>query len=280
MSLDLDRVTRAVEETAREEVLPRFRKLSDAERRMKEGGEVVTVADEAAERRLTARLRDLLPGSEVVGEEAASADPAVFGHLAGEGSVWLVDPIDGTANFADGIPIFAVMVALVRDGRTVASWIHDAPNGRTAVAEAGGGSWLDGGRLRAAAAAPLDRMTGTLLAGRHGGEALRQRIRALRERLGAVKSLRCAAAEYLRLATGEMHYSLFTRLMPWDHAAGVLLHAEAGGFSRTAEGRPYSPAERGGRGLLLAPDEAAWQALYEVLFEDVEPPIGPTAAGP
>lgn len=280
MTVSIEAVTRILEETAAEEVLPRFRSLGEADKRIKAGGDLVTVADEAAERRLTQRLRDHLPGSLVVGEEAAAADPEVFAHLLQDEAVWLIDPIDGTINFAEGVPVFAMMLALVEGGEICAAWIHDVPGGRTGVAERGSGSWIGGRRLEAAAAAPLGEMTGTLHAGQFGGSELRERIRAKRAALGAIGSLRCAGAEYLRLAAGDMHYSLFTKLMPWDHAPGVLLHAEAGGHAWTAEDRPYSPRRRESRGLLLAPDRASWQALYEALYGDAALPAGGTPGAP
>ena len=80
-SVPIEEVTRILVETAAEEVLPRFRNLGEDDKRIKAGGEVVTVVDEASERRLTQRLRDLLPGSLVVGEEATAADPGVFANL-------------------------------------------------------------------------------------------------------------------------------------------------------------------------------------------------------
>ena len=79
-SVPIEEVTRILVETAAEEVLPRFRNLGEDDKRIKAGGEVVTVVDEASERRLTQRLRDLLPGSLVVGEEAAAADPGTEAH--------------------------------------------------------------------------------------------------------------------------------------------------------------------------------------------------------
>ncbi|MDJ0942128.1 MAG: inositol monophosphatase [Kiloniellales bacterium] len=280
MTVSIEEVTRVLLETAAEEVLPRFRSLDEEDKRIKAGGEVVTVADEAAERRLTQRLRALLPGSLVVGEEAAAADPEVFANLARDEAVWLIDPIDGTTNFAEGVPVFAMMLALVERGEICAAWIHDVPGERTGVAERGSGSWIEGHRLQVAAAAALGEMTGTLHAGQFGGSELRERIRAKRGKLGAIRSLRCAGAEYLRLAAGEMHYSLFTKLMPWDHAPGVLLHAEAGGYAWTAEDRPYSPRRRESRGLLLAPDEASWRLLHEELYGDAVVTTGGTPGAP
>ncbi|HEX3499228.1 MAG TPA: inositol monophosphatase family protein, partial [Stellaceae bacterium] len=134
MLVDSEKVRRLIVEVAESEVMPRFEKLETGDISEKGPGDLVTVADVASERRLTPALRDLLPGSLVVGEEAAAADPAVLTLLGGDDPVWVVDPIDGTANFAAGIPIFAIMVALIRRGETLAAWIHDPVKRVTASA--------------------------------------------------------------------------------------------------------------------------------------------------
>lgn len=265
MQPDLDRVTGLLVNVGQEVVVPGFRSLSRDDIHHKDGGEVVTVVDRAVEQRLGGELMGLLPGSRVIGEEAVAADPRVMEHLEHDGWVWIIDPIDGTANFAGGVPVFAVMVALLQAGRTVASWIHD-PNGkRTAVAEAGGGAYLDGDKLRVAAPGTAGDMTGTLHASRFATAEMAAHIKDRRQTLNTVKSLRCAGAEYMRLSDGSLHFSLFTKLMPWDHAPGVLLHGEAGGVGRTLDGRDYVPG-RPGKGLLLAPDADSWQALHDSLF--------------
>lgn len=270
MRLDVDAVTRIIERTAAEEVMPRFRALADHEVREKAPGDLVTVADEAAERRLSHELCALHPGTLVLGEEAAAADPGALELVRGAEPLWIVDPIDGTGNFAAGRPIFAVMVALVHGGRTLAAWINQPIAGRTAVAEVGAGAWIGGRRLRVAPTAAPAEMRGSLHADTFATKAVARQVARRRERVGAIKSLRCAGVEYLRMAAGETHFSLFTKLMPWDHAPGVLIHGEAGGTARTLDGVAYGPARRDAPALILAPDEAGWQALHAALFGDDE----------
>ena len=148
MTVDIEKVTAILREVAAEEVLPRFRALAEHEVRAKDSGELVTVADLAAERQITRRLRDLLPGSQVVGEEATAEEPALLDKFTQEDDwIWVIDPIDGTANFARGKPVFALMVGLVRRGETRAAWILDPIGPRCATAERGAGAWLDGARL-------------------------------------------------------------------------------------------------------------------------------------
>lgn len=267
MKPDIQTVAALIEEVAAVEILPRFERLAAHEVREKAPGDLVTVADEGAETWLTPRLLAALPGSLVLGEEAAAADPEILRHLHEAESLWLIDPIDGTANFAAGRPSFAVMIAYLHHGQAAASWIYDPIGRRMAVAERGAGAFV-GGRKLAAAPAPANvaEMTGTLHVGQFGDPALRVRVQERRHLVAAMKSLRCAGLEYMRLAEGQTHFSLYSRLMPWDHAPGVLLHVEAGGYAAYLDGRPYHPARIDARGLMIAPDGASWQALHDLLL--------------
>lgn len=258
-------------DAADREILPRFRRLADDDVSTKSGPlDLVTVADRAAERRIAERLADRFPGALVVGEEGCAEDPTRLDRLASAERAIVVDPIDGTFNFAAGLPLFGVMAAVVIDGRTVAGVIHD-PMGRDHLcAIAGEGAWIvgrDGGPerpVRVAAAAPVDEMHGPIswpwLASPE-----RERVAARQTRLAMAYCFRCAAHEYRLVATGAAHLALYGKLMPWDHLAGALIHAEAGGFSARLDGSPYRPSDRDG-GLLLAPDEASWHALREALL--------------
>ena len=109
--------------------------------REKGPGDLVTVADEESERQLTRRLMELVPNSAVIGEEAVAADQKVLDRIFDDVPVWIIDPVDGTSNFAAGKPAFGVIVAYARRGETLAGWIHDPLGKRTAVAMKGEGAW-------------------------------------------------------------------------------------------------------------------------------------------
>jgi fructose-1,6-bisphosphatase/inositol monophosphatase family enzyme len=254
---DADKVGRIIAEIAAAEIMPYFEKLGHGDVTEKGPGDLVTVADVAAEKQLSAALAALLPGSLVVGEEGVAADSSVLDVLAGETPVWLIDPIDGTANFAGGIPLFAVMVALVRDGKAMMGWIHDPVSRRTATAASGEGAWLDGTRLTVAAT------TGSPGA-RLGNRRLARLTAGKTDLVETVFNYRCAGHEYIALASGAAQFAYYNRLFPWDHAPGELLHREAGGIAARLDGTPYVP--RGVEtGLLLAHDEATWTALRDAL---------------
>jgi fructose-1,6-bisphosphatase/inositol monophosphatase family enzyme len=255
---------------ANTEIMPRFKHLAAADIRTKSGPlDPVTIADEAAERALTAGLKALFPNADILGEEAVSKDFSLLRRLQQPGPVWVIDPIDGTANYAAELPLFGVMVALIEADQVLAGFIHDPLGDDTAVAISGGGAWMianDGARrpLRVAAPAPVKAMTGSI-SWRYLAEPLHSHVLHRLDRLASVMDYRCAAHQYRMLAGGHCHVNLFGRLYPWDHAAGFLLHREAGGYARRFDGSDYHPSEING-GLLLAPDEASWHALADTLL--------------
>jgi fructose-1,6-bisphosphatase/inositol monophosphatase family enzyme len=98
-------------------------------------------------------------------------------------------------------------------------------------------------------------------------EPLRSRVMSRLHYLAAAPDYRCAAHQYRMLAAGHTQMQLFRKLLPWDHAAGVLLHREAGGYSAHFDGSPYVPSAITA-GLLLAPNAESWQELKRVLLEE------------
>jgi fructose-1,6-bisphosphatase/inositol monophosphatase family enzyme len=89
-----------------------------------------------------------------------------------------------------------------------------------------------------------------------------RRNEALTAKLGPIRVTRCSGRDHIDLTAGALHYALYRRSMPWDHAAGALLHAEAGGYNAGYDGEPYSPARPPEQGILLAPDRDSWRALH------------------
>lgn len=266
---DRETVAALIAAAAAAEIMPRFAKLGAGDIREKAPGDLVTVADEAMERRLDPQLLALTPGALMVGEEATAADPKLLEQVGDADWAWVIDPIDGTANFADSQPIFGVIVALLRRGDPVAAWIHDPIARETVSAAAGEGAWLGKRRLRVARVPAREQdLSGVLLAGYYGSKEIGRLTQKNRGKVKPVKSVRSVAHEYLRLARGEMHFLLSTKLMPWDHAAGVLIHREAGGHSEYLEGGAYAAARLHADGLLLAPDRDSWEALRRILLED------------
>jgi fructose-1,6-bisphosphatase/inositol monophosphatase family enzyme len=252
MTLSLiDRVSALVDQVGAEQVLPRYQALAEGEIEEKSPGELVTIADREAEDALARGLAAILPEARFVGEEVCARDPSLLERL-GEGRVWIVDPIDGTANFAAGRPPFAIMVALLDQGEIVASWMHDPLSGRIAAAERGSGAWIDGERIRASAGFPAREQLHGTISRFFVPDGLHPAVDALEAGVGRiVPTRRCAGDEYPLVATGERDFALFWRTLVWDHAPGVLFLTESGGVARRPGGAPYRPAEPG-LGMVLA----------------------------
>lgn len=267
---DISAVILLLRDVSRTEIMPRFKHLAAGDIHTKSGPlDPVTVADEAAERALAAGLRQLFPDADVIGEEAVARQPDLLKRLALPGKIWIIDPIDGTANYAAELPLFGVMLALVVADEVIAGFIHDPVCDDTAIALAGRGAFMvaaDGrrSRLHVAAPVPVAQMTGSV-SWRYMAEPLRSHVLHRLDRLAAVTDYRCAAHQYRMLAAGHCHMQIFRRLYPWDHAAGFLLHQQAGGYARHFDGSVYNPSQIDG-GLLLAPDETSWHELAKALL--------------
>lgn len=262
-SVDIEKVTELIRRVAVDIILPRHRKLGDGDITEKDHGELVTVADLETEKWLSRELMNLLPGSSVVGEEAAYADPKVFDRLSDGDSVWVIDPVDGTHNFAKGLDIFATIVALVRNGETVAGWIYEPFSGVLAQGEVGAGVTVDAVGVR----------LGSGQAHTHcDGVAARQLFeRAERDEsfIDDVFRPNCAGHEYIQILRGERRFTAYTKLMPWDHAAGSFMIVEAGGYSALLDGNRYDVAHPVGN-LLSAGDEKTWRRVQSILADDNE----------
>ncbi|WP_341717753.1 inositol monophosphatase family protein [Micromonospora sp. FIMYZ51] len=262
----LDEVAGLLRETADRVVLPSFRHLGAGDVTEKAPGELVTVADRKAEDVIAAGLRQLRPGSVVVGEEAVADDPELLRHLAGAGDVWLVDPIDGTANFAAGRRPFALMISLHTDGEPVAAWVFDPLAGTLATAQLGEGTYLDGRPVRLPSTAPpVGELRGAAMT-KFLPPAARRRAESGGARVGQLlPGQHCAGREYLDLLTGRQQFVLFWRTLPWDHGPGTLLVRAAGGVARRFDGTDYHPAGTD-HGLLVAVNDQVWTEVHQALL--------------
>ncbi|NLD54474.1 MAG: inositol monophosphatase [Burkholderiaceae bacterium] len=266
----LDQTADLLLQVADAEILPRFRRLGPEDIRSKTSAtDLVTVADEAAERVLTRELRLRFPDALVIGEEAVSADPSLLDALDAADFAITIDPVDGTRNFAAGLAVFAVMVGFLAKGRPVAGIVCDPVVRDWAMAREGHGAWLRHGdgtreRLRVAAPKPVEAMEGCgLWAHMHdeGRAAFAQRL----TRCAGTSAYRCAGQECRAVASGRFDFVLYHKLTPWDHVPCVLLHREAGGYVAHHDGAPYDPSRRDG-GILYAADRECWEAIRQALL--------------
>ncbi|MEN5298303.1 inositol monophosphatase family protein [Brucella sp. TWI559] len=259
-------------EAANAEIMPRFRQLGQGDIRQKtSAADLVTEADVNAERFITARLKARFPNALIVGEEACSDDETLLNGLGDAELAFTIDPVDGTFNFASGVPLFGVMLAVVVKGETVAGIIYDPVGKDWILASKGSGShirYANGSMspVKVAASADISQMTGSV-SWQYTAEPVRSRLARNHTKFLSQIGYRCAAHEYRIIATGGAHFACYNKLMPWDHLPGALIHQEAGGYLARWDESDYLPSHTGG-GLLVAPDKESWKAIQSALFAE------------
>lgn len=252
-------------EAAERAILPRFGMLSLADVHEKAADELVTIADQGSEAILSAGLSRIMPEASIVGEEACDADPSVLKRLS-DALCWIIDPLDGTGNFASGEGPFGILVALAEHGRAIGGWIYDPRSGRFCCAMRGEGTLIDGEAVRsrgsdgavpsAAISALFDR-----------SERRADVLSRISPPFATVPIPRCAAEQYPRMILGVNDITLFERTLAWDHAAGALCLSEAGGVVSRFDGSPYRVDDQRS-GLIAAATPTMWQMAFERLRDD------------
>jgi fructose-1,6-bisphosphatase/inositol monophosphatase family enzyme len=262
-------------EAAKEIVLPRFRRLEAKDISEKAPGELVTVADREAETMIANGLSAILPTARILGEEVCESKPQLLRGLSA-GDIWIIDPIDGTSNYAAGRAPFAMMAALLSAGEIVASAILNPLENRLFLAELGAGAWVDGERI---GKAPQHRaetdgqhlLTGIVSAFQFPIDMEAGVVALSRGNVDILPTSRCAGFEYPLVATGKADFALYWRTLIWDHAPGALLIKEAGGQMAHLDGSPFQPGSSNGP-LLLARNISDWRRVAAALQgENVRP---------
>lgn len=261
-------------ETARTEILPCYRALEPGDIASKtSASDLVTIADRNSEQRISAGLAGILPGAGIVGEEAVSDDPDVLKRIGDGGMTVIIDPIDGTWNFAKGLPLFGIILAVVSGSETIFGALYDPVMDDVTVAHRGRGAFHinRGGSRRPLHLAPADQSDLSDLCGVVPVFLLSEPRRTVMiSKLAAferVMSYRCSCHEYRILAEGSLDFSMSGQLKAWDHAAGELIYREAGGFAammETEEG--YLPVMTTGQ-LLLARNRDMWLRIRDWLSD-------------
>jgi len=247
-------------EVSAKAILPYYQKLAAHQIEAKAADDIVTVADRLAEDMLTeglAKIADI----PVVGEEAAHADPSVLDWLSGD--CWIVDPIDGTTNFASGEGTFGILIAMASGGMAHTGWIYDPLSDRFLVAHQGKGAFRNGERITARSSG---RAIPTLSAmKRYMSPDQRAVFEAeIAPHYELVQAPGCAAQEYPLTAFGEHDLAIYERTLPWDHAVGCLFLNEAGGVAARPDGTAYR-VDDGRKGMIGAASRALFDEFAERL---------------
>lgn len=271
---ELSQLVSIVREVSRAVILPRFRNLGAEDISSKSGeDDLVTVADRESEAMINERVLALWQDAVVVGEEAVSEGRVPLSALNDAARAVIVDPIDGTWNFARGLAVFGVILAVVENGETVAGLLYDPVGDDAVTALKGQGAFFraaDGAArpLKTAIDRPADAMTG--FSG-HGllPKAVQRDLALPMTAFHRVLGLRCSCHEYRMMAMGHADFCITGALAPWDHAAGALIVTEAGGRVAMADGTPYAPTRHVGV-MIAAGSHAAWDKVSAIVEEPLK----------
>lgn len=260
LNLLVEQVIAACRVVGREEIMPRYLKVAH---QRKIDGSLLTEADLAAQRALFKKLRAIAPYP-LLGEEMTEAEQHDVWGLGGEG-FWCVDPIDGTSNFVNGLPFFAISVALVRNRKSVLGVVYDPAADEAFYAVVGQGAYMNGDRLPLKVA-PLE------LSRCMAGIELKRIDRTLAGRLAfehpfsSQRNLGASTLDWCYIAAGRLHIYLHGGQKLWDYAAGSLILSEAGGAVCALDGSDFFAANPWNRSVLaaLTPDLLQqWKAWVE-----------------
>jgi fructose-1,6-bisphosphatase/inositol monophosphatase family enzyme len=245
-----------VREVARREVMPRF---LNVRRQLKDDGTLFAEADLAAQHFLVERLPAII-ASPIVGEEMSAADQQAAWDAGADG-LWCIDPIDGTTNFINGLPFFAISVAWICDGKTRIGVTYNPVTDEMFHACEGGGAWLNEHRL------PLRKSTRELSRGvanidfKRIPKPLADRI-AIEPPFYSLRNFGSSTLEWAYLAAGRLDVYLHGGQMLWDYAAGRIILAEAGGHACTLASDEFDTVQPWQRSVAAALDPqvfAAWR---------------------
>ncbi|MFN8591569.1 MAG: inositol monophosphatase family protein [Thermomicrobiales bacterium] len=202
--------------------------------------DLVTEADQAAEALIATRIREAYPAHDLLGEEGSRG-------AGGESPFcWVIDPLDGTTNFAHGLPTFAVSIALEEEGSPIVGVVYDPMRDEIFAARRGGGATLNGTPLRVSETSELIRSL--LVTGFSYDLSVRAvQANAWRTFLTQVQAIRQTGSSAINLAyiaAGRLDGYWEWGTLPWDVAAGALLVTEAGGRITTMDGQPFQSSVR------------------------------------
>ena len=243
-----------VKVVAQREIVPRYLKVAH-ERKV--DGSIITAADTAAQQALSEGLH-ALNGCPVLGEEMTPAEQrALWVHR--DTGLWVLDPVDGTSNFANGLPYFAVSVAFYQSGRPVMGTVYAPEANELFWAEAGHGAFLNGERL------PIKERAPTILECAMAGVDLKRLKPKLASALATCppyvsqRNFGSSALDWCYVAAGRLDIYIHGGQKLWDYAAGALILEEAGGALCTLEVDDFWSSDPWQRSVICAWDKAIFK---------------------
>jgi myo-inositol-1(or 4)-monophosphatase len=259
LSPALNVMTAAVRKVARG-LIRDFGELENLQVSLKGPGDFVTSADQRTEKLLVEELSRVRPGYGFLCEETGKYEGADKTHR------FIIDPLDGTTNFLHGVPIFAVSVALEREGQLVSGVIFNPISNELFVAEKGSGAFLNDKRLRVAGRKSMgDALfaTGIPYSGKSGHARSLAEVAAVIAISPGIRRCGSAALDLAGVAMGRFDGFWERGLNAWDMAAGILLVREAGGVITDLDGGPDMLT----KGDVVATNEALYPQIVKLLAD-------------
>jgi myo-inositol-1(or 4)-monophosphatase len=254
---DLGELSEIVIRTAQEELVPRFAEVA---RTHKTDGSIVTAADLAMQAALTRELAERWPQYGLLGEEMTESEQQHLWDHPGPG-IWVLDPLDGTSNFATGIPFFSVSLALVIGGDPVLGLVLDPLRNECFTAERGNGARLNGGPLTSAVPGIPLRRSIAVVDFKRLSDPLAARLGA-EPPFGSQRNFGSSALDWCWLAADRYQIYVHGGQKLWDYAAGSLIFEEAGGHAVTLDGECVYCGGFESRSVVAALDEGLFKEWY------------------
>ena len=224
---------------SKEIILPKYQNLKEDDIKYKNGSDLVTSADIAAEKELKKNLLKIIPSSGFIGEEEYASNQNILKSYQEDNYCWTVDPIDGTTNFAKGRDKFAIMIALTRKDQILYSWIYKPLENVMSYAIQNNGSYINDKKIKTKVVSELGEAIGSIST-KYWDEKYWNLIKNLKNEFAEVKSYRCIGYEYVDIGLGKRNFAILSKLSPWDHIPGVLFVREAGGSDIDFDHQPYN----------------------------------------
>lgn len=262
MQPDLQVLVQEIRQIAREEILPRFEHVGFA---LKQDGSVLTEADLATDRRIREFLYREWPDIAFLSEEMELAEQERL--LRESAALWCLDPLDGTSNFAAGIPLFAVSLALFQQGEVVLALTYDPIRDEMFTAQQGQGAWLNGKPLRCQSSGFALRNAVAIVDFKRLSPRLKQALMGAAP-YGSQRNVGSCVLEWAWMAANRGHLYLHGGMKLWDLAAGTLILSEAGGYACTLQGESVFRAAMQPRSVVISPDKALFEAWFQYLQEN------------
>ena len=264
MNYDISTLKQIIIEVAHEELLPRF---ADVQRSIKLDGSFLTEADLAVQKRISQALKEHYPDTAFLGEEMTAEEQRDL--LANSDSLWCLDPLDGTSNFAVGTPYYAVSLALIEQGVPTLGIVYDPNRDECFVGLRGQGAFLNDAPLKVMPADLLLSQSTALIDFKRLPKSLAMNL-VNHQPYASQRSYGSVALDWCWLAASRVHVYLHGASNIWDYAAGHLIFKEAGGVSSTLEGEAIYTNNLSKRSSVGALDKASFDEWYDWLREHLD----------